>query len=102
MYKLYKLYKLYINRDIYSMVCYETWNFCIKEVAMREGDKKGAWTTKVGEKGQIVIPKEARDLFGIAPGDTLLVLWDKKKGLAIVKADKLERLFQAVIESDGE
>ena len=32
---------------------------------------KYAWTAKVGEKGQIVIPKEAREVFGIRPGDTL-------------------------------
>ncbi len=41
-------------------------------------------TAKVGERGQIVIPKEARDLFGIKPGDTLLVLGDTKQGLALV------------------
>ena len=44
-------------------------------------------TVKVGEKGQIVIPRDARKLFGIQPGDTLLVLGDEKQGgLAIVKA----------------
>ena len=38
---------------------------------------KYAWTATVGEKGQIVIPKQARDLFGIKPGDTLLRgTWD--------------------------
>ena len=35
---------------------------------------KYAWTVKVGEKGQFVIPKEARDIFGFHPGDTLIVL----------------------------
>ena len=44
---------------------------------------KYAWTVTVGEKGQIVIPKQARDIFGIGPGDTLLLLGDKEKGLAI-------------------
>ena len=38
---------------------------------------------KVGEKGQIVIPKEARDMFGIKPGDCVVVLCDKKKGMEI-------------------
>lgn len=44
---------------------------------------KGAWTVKVGEKGQIVIPKEARDMFGICPGDSLMLLADEEKGIAI-------------------
>lgn len=50
---------------------------------MKGPEGKYAWTVKVGEKGQIVIPKEARDLFEIQPGDTLLLLGDKKQGLAI-------------------
>mgnify|MGYP002435044028 FL=1 len=41
--------------------------------------------SKVGEKGQIVIPKEVRDIFGINPGDSLIVLADSKKGIALVK-----------------
>lgn len=44
-------------------------------------------TVKVGEKGQIVIPKEARDMFEIEPGDSLLLLADKKRGIAIVGFD---------------
>ena len=44
---------------------------------------KYAWTATVGEKGQIVIPKQARELFGIRPGDTLLLLGDIERGLAI-------------------
>lgn len=44
---------------------------------------KYAWTVKVGEKGQFVIPKEARDVFDIKPGDTLIVLGDEEQGIAI-------------------
>lgn len=44
---------------------------------------KNAWTVKVGEKGQFVIPKEARDMLGIHPGDTILVLGDIERGIAI-------------------
>ena len=51
-----------------------------------------AWTVKVGEKGQFVIPKEARDVFGIHPGDTLIVLGDKKKGIAIPPKSSFSRL----------
>ena len=48
-----------------------------------EGPKgKYAWTVKVGEKGQFVIPKEAREIFHIEPGDTLIVLGDVEQGLA--------------------
>lgn len=53
---------------------------------------KYAWTAVVGEKGQIVIPKQARDLFGIEPGDTLLLLGDEKKGIAIPPKDTMEML----------
>lgn len=45
---------------------------------------------KVGEKGQIVIPKEAREMFDIKPGDTVVVLCDKEKGMAILKSDVIE------------
>lgn len=44
---------------------------------------KNAWTVKIGEKGQFVIPKEARDMFDLHPGDTILVLGDVEKGIAI-------------------
>ncbi len=50
---------------------------------MNEHEGKYAWTVKVGEKGQFVIPKEAREIFGIHPGDTLIVLGDVKRGIAI-------------------
>lgn len=41
-------------------------------------------SVKVGEKGQIVIPKEVREMFNIDPGDMLLLLADKERGIAIV------------------
>ena len=52
---------------------------------------------KVGEKGQIVIPKEARQMFDINPGDSVLVLCDKKKGIAIIKADMVEELTDKIL-----
>ena len=52
---------------------------------------------KVGEKGQIVIPKEARDMFGIKPGDCVVVLCDKKKGMAIVKSEVIENTMDKVM-----
>ena len=44
-------------------------------------------TAKVGEKGQIVIPKEARELFGIKAGDTLLILGDERVGIIATAPD---------------
>ena len=52
---------------------------------------------KVGEKGQIVIPKEAREMFNIKPGDSVIVLCDKEKGMAILKADMLDETFDKVM-----
>lgn len=50
-------------------------------------------TVTVGERGQIVIPKQARELFGITSGDALLVLGDEEQGLALMKADDfMERI----------
>ena len=50
---------------------------------------------KVGERGQIVIPKEARDLFDINPGDKLVVLGEEGQGLALCKED----VFMAGVEA---
>lgn len=50
---------------------------------MKATKGKYAWTVTVGEKGQIVIPKQARELFGIKPGDSLILLGDVKRGIAI-------------------
>lgn len=40
---------------------------------------------KVGERGQMVIPKRAREVFGIQVGDELLCLGDEEQGIALVK-----------------
>ena len=55
---------------------------------------------KVGEKGQIVIPKEARDMFDIKPGNSVILLCDKKKGIAIIKPDVLEDTMDKIISKD--
>lgn len=44
-------------------------------------------SVKVGPKGQITIPVEARKMFDIKEGDTLMVMGDKERGLAILKTD---------------
>lgn len=63
---------------------------------MKGFDNKYAWTATVGQKGQIVIPKEAREMFDIKPGDTLILLGDKQLGIAIPPKDTFESLFQRI------
>ena len=50
---------------------------------MKKPVGKYAFSVTVGEKGQIVIPKQLRDIFGIEPGDALILLADRKRGIAI-------------------
>ena len=57
---------------------------------------------RVGEKGQIVIPKEARNMFDIKPGDSVIVLCDKEKGMALVKADIIESMTDKILGQDSE
>lgn len=61
---------------------------------------KYAWSVTVGAKGQIVIPKEAREIFGIAPGDTLLLLGDRTKGIAIPPKSTFTQLGALVFGTD--
>ena len=60
---------------------------------MNVKDGKYAWMVKIGEKGQFVIPKEARDMFGFRPGQTILVLADEEKGIAIPSRSDSEKMF---------
>lgn len=69
---------------------------------MKSDNGRYAWTATVGAKGQIVIPKEARELFGIQPGDTLLLLGDRDQGIAIPPKGTFDRLFNMVYEKEGE
>ncbi len=64
---------------------------------------KYAWTATVGEKGQIVIPKQARDIFEIKPGDTLLLLGDEERGIGIPPKGTFAELFGVAFqEKDSE
>ena len=67
----------------------------IKEAKMERDKFVGI--SKVGEKGQIVIPKEARDMFDIKSGDSIIVLCDKKQGIALVKSDIIEDLTDKIL-----
>ena len=65
-------------------------------------DGKYAWMVKIGEKGQFVIPKEARDLFCLQPGDEILVLGDKERGIAVLpkakQQDYIKQIFSDIEE----
>jgi len=63
---------------------------------MTDREERFAATVKVGLKGQIVIPQEARAMFGILPGDTLLLLADPKQGIAIVRTDLFNHFIDSV------
>ena len=63
---------------------------------------KYAWMVKIGEKGQFVIPKEARELFDLQPGNEILVLGDETRGLAILpkemQQEYITRIFSEIEE----
>ena len=63
---------------------------------------KYAWMVKIGEKGQFVIPKEARELFDLHPGKEILVLGDENRGLAILpkemQKEYIARIFSEIEE----
>ena len=56
-------------------------------------DERFIVSVKVGPKGQITIPVEARNMFDIKEGDTLMVLGDKKRGIALIKAEELYNIL---------
>ena len=62
--------------------------------ASEEDGRFTALTAKVGPKGQIVIPKDIRDTFGIEPGDTVLVLSDSEQGIALKPVKGNEEMFR--------
>lgn len=69
-------------------------------VAPRKEQTKHVFgSVKVGERGQVVIPKEARKIFNIKSGDILLVLGDTERGIALVKADALREFARKILDS---
>ncbi|MDY3929821.1 MAG: AbrB/MazE/SpoVT family DNA-binding domain-containing protein [Clostridia bacterium] len=69
-----------------------------KHILSLPKDKYIFGTAKVGEKGQIVIPKEARVIFDIKPGDNLLILGDEKSGIVITKTDVINEVANKILD----
>ena len=69
---------------------------------MKRPDGRAAWTATVGTKGQIVIPREAREMFGIQPGNTLILLGDPERGIAIPPKSTFRQWSEAVFGEEAE
>jgi AbrB family looped-hinge helix DNA binding protein len=64
-----------------------------------DSEKHTFSTVKVGERGQIVIPKETREMFSIKPGDNLIIFANKKTGIVIIKSDKIKEFAKKILEN---
>ena len=71
-----------------------------KHILGKQSTQRVFGTAKVGDRGQIVIPKEVRELFNIRPGDTLLILGEENKGLLISRPELLSDLADQIFEND--
>ena len=70
-----------------------------KHILGKGNSRRAFGTAKVGDRGQIVIPKEARELFNIRPGDTLLILGKNETGLIVTKPETLHNLANQIFQS---
>ena len=71
-----------------------------KHILGKSNSKRVFGTAKVGDRGQIVIPKEARELFNIRPGDTLLILGEENRGLIVSRPELLRDLADQVFNTE--
>lgn len=70
-----------------------------KHILGKGNQRRVFGTAKVGDRGQIVIPKEARELFGIKPGDTLLIVGEADTGLIVSRPEVLNGLANELLNS---
>ncbi|MBE6975855.1 MAG: AbrB/MazE/SpoVT family DNA-binding domain-containing protein [Ruminococcaceae bacterium] len=70
-----------------------------KHILGKGNNQRVFGTAKVGDRGQIVIPKEARELFGIQPGDTLLILGEAETGLIVSRPEVLNNLANQILNT---
>lgn len=71
-----------------------------KHILGKQSSQRVFGTAKVGDRGQIVIPKEARELFNIRPGDTLLIMGEENKGLIISRPELLRDLADQIFDAE--
>ena len=70
-----------------------------KHILCKQSAQRVFGTAKVGDRGQIVIPKEARELFKIKPGDTLLILGESETGLIISRPELLNDIANKILNN---
>ena len=70
-----------------------------KHILGKQSAQRVFGTAKVGDRGQIVIPKEAREMFGIQPGDTLLILGESDAGLIVSRPEALNDLADKLLNT---
>jgi len=70
-----------------------------KHILGKSNARRVFGTAKVGDRGQIVIPKEARELFGIQPGDTLLIVGETETGLIVSRPEALNDLADKILNN---
>ncbi len=70
-----------------------------KHILGKGNQRRAFGTAKVGDRGQIVIPKEARELFGIKPGDTLLIVGEADTGLIVSRPEILNELANELLNN---
>ena len=70
-----------------------------KHILGKQNAQRVFGTAKVGDRGQIVIPKEAREMFGIKSGDTLLILGDDQTGLIVSRPEVLNNLADKILNN---
>lgn len=86
--------------ELYQVSLDDLVNYSQKESGLQIPEKgKHLWVVTVSEKGQIVIPKKAREIFHIQNGSSLMLLGDEARGLAIVPSDVMEKNMQDMLKA---